>query len=304
MTRIGRVVSLFLVLLLSQAAPSLAEGGPCEVLVACSPTAGGVDTETARDQIVALPKTPADDGRSPVDAAYNGPRYEYGSTTACTANPPGGAATDALCTMAITACSDPTKGAGPLTRIWRRTLVEGQPPSGWTQVGVTCWADAVPGSRPSVTMAMIQQAFHTTPWAKPVMSTEPKGNVTLVGLDTYYKVDWSAQGFQPQEIETIDPATMLGFRVEIRPRLDHFTYVFGDGQDFGPTSNEGGVYPSGGITHPYLQAGDYPARVDTTFGAEFRINGGAWAPIPDTVTVPGPPTTVTVRTARAQLVSH
>ncbi len=26
------------------------------------------------------------------------------------------------------------------------------------------------------------------------------------GLDTYYKVDWSAQGFQPQEIETIDPA--------------------------------------------------------------------------------------------------
>ncbi len=97
---------------------------------------------------------------------------------------------------------------------------------------------------------------------------------------------------------------MLGFRVEIRPRLDHFTYVFGDGQDFGPTSNEGGIYPSGGITHPYLQAGDYPARVDTTFGAEFRINGGAWAPIPDTVTVPGPPTTVTVRTARAQLVSH
>jgi hypothetical protein len=153
-------------------------------------------------------------------------------------------------------------------------------------------------------MAMIQRAFHNTPWAKPVISTEPKGNVTLVGLDTFYKVNWSAQGFQPNEVEVIDPATMLGFQVEIRPRLDHFTYVFGDGQDFGPTTNEGGVYPSGGITHQYAKAGDYPARVDTTFGAEFRINGGAWAPIPDTVTVPGPATTVTVKTAKAELVNN
>jgi len=258
----------------------------------------------SRDSVTGLAKSPTDDGKSPVQTVEEGPRYEYGSTTACTGNPPGGPATDALCTMAITACADPAKGAGPLTRIWRRTVVAGQPPSPWTQVGLTCWADAVPGSRPGVTMAMIQQAFHTTPWANPVISTEPKGNVTLVSLDTYYKVNWAARGFQPDEVEPIDPATMLGFQVEIRPRLDHFTYVFGDGQDFGPTSNEGGVYPSGGITHQYLKAGDYPARVDTTFGADFRINGGAWAPIPDTVTVPGPATNVTVKTARAQLVNH
>jgi len=206
--------------------------------------------------------------------------------------------------MAITACPDPAKGSGPLTRIWRRTVEAGRPPSAWTLVGITCWADAVPGSRPSVTLAMVQQAFHTTPWSRPVIITEPQGNVALVGLDTFYEVSWTPQGFQPNEVEAIDPATMLGFQVEIRPRLDHFTYVFGDGQDFGPTSNEGGGYPSGGITHQYVSAGDYPARVDTTFGAEFRINGGAWAPIPDTVTIPGPATNVTVKTARAELVSH
>ncbi len=150
-------------------------------------------------------------------------------------------------------------------------------------------------------MAMIQEAFHTTPWARPVITTEPKGDITLVGLDTYYKVNWTTQGFQPGEIE---PFTLLATPVEVRITLDHFTYFFGDGQDFGPTSNEGGVYPSGGITHQYPKVGDYPARVDTTFGGEFRINGGAWAPIPDTVTVPGPPTNVTVKTARAELVNH
>ncbi len=228
--------------------------------------------------------------------------YEYSTRLACQ-NAGVGQDPASACYKASQGCLGNTaaQGIGLLYEILRRPLGSND---AWEFIATTCFGDQVPGASPSVTMAMIQQAFHTTPWAKPVMSTEPKGNVTLVGLDTYYKVDWSAQGFQPQEIETIDPATMLGFRVEIRPRLDHFTYVFGDGQDFGPTSNEGGVYPSGGITHPYLQAGDYPARVDTTFGAEFRISGGAWAPIPDTVTVPGPPTTVTVRTARAQLVSH
>jgi hypothetical protein len=64
------------------------------------------------------------------------------------------------------------------------------------------------------------------------------------------------------------------------------------------------VYPSGNITHQYPKGGAYPACVNTTFGGEFRIDGGDWAPIPDSVTVPGPATTVTVRTAQAELVAR
>ena len=153
-------------------------------------------------------------------------------------------------------------------------------------------------------MAMIQEAFNLTPWAKPQISTQPKGNVTLVGLDTYYRVNWTVEGFQPQEVDAIDPARMNGFHVDVRVKLDHFQYVFGDGDLFGPTTSEGGVYPTGEITHPYLKAGAYPARVNTTFAGEFRIDGGGWAPIPNTVTVPGPATVVTVRTAAAQLVQN
>ncbi len=140
-----------------------------------------------------------------------------------------------------------------------------------------------------------------TPWAKTQVTTQPAGNVTLIGLDTYYQVNWSTAGYQPGEVDTVD---LLGYAVQIRPKLDHFTYVFGDGETFGPTTYLGGVYPTGTITHRYLTAGVNSSRVDTTFGADFRIDGGAWAPIPDTVTVPGPATAVTVRTATARLVNH
>ena len=41
--------------------------------------------------------------------------------------------------------------------------------------------------------------------------------MTLVGLKTFYRVNWSSQGYEPGEVEAIDPARMLGRRVEIRP---------------------------------------------------------------------------------------
>ncbi len=151
---------------------------------------------------------------------------------------------------------------------------------------------------------MIQEAFNRTPWAKPQITTQPTGDVTLVGLNTFLKVNWTPEGFEPDEIEAIDPARMNGYQIDVRVKLVNFMWNFGDGQTFGPTTSEGGVYPNGGITHKYLSGGSYGASVTTTFGGDFRISGGEWAPIPDTATVPGPATAVTVRTAEAQLVNH
>ena len=228
--------------------------------------------------------------------------YEYATRLACQKGVIGdvSAADAKACTKATQGCQGNTavQGIGLLYEVYRRPLNANGP---WEFIATTCFGDQVPGTSPVVTMPMIIEAFRKTPWAKTVITTQPKGDVTLAGLDTYYQVNWSTDGYQPGEV---DPVTMLGFQVEIRPRLDHFTYHFGDGQDFGPPRNEGGVYPGGGITHQYLNGGAYPANVDTTFGADFRINGGDWAPIPDTVTVPGPATPVTVKTARAQLVAN
>lgn len=69
-----------------------------------------------------------------------------------------------------------------------------------------------------------------------------------------------------------------------------------------PTPNPGGPWPTGGTTHRYMTTGQPTVRVSATVGADFRINDGAWAPIPDTVTLEAAPTTVTVKQARAVLV--
>jgi hypothetical protein len=150
-------------------------------------------------------------------------------------------------------------------------------------------------------MADLKAAFMRTPWSKPQVSSQPAGNTTLVNLTTFYKVNWAVEGFQPGEV---DRSVLRGIPVQIRPKLVGFTYVFGDGSTVGPTTSAGGVYPSGDITHVYRAKGEYPVRVDTTFGADFSLDGSTWDEIPSTVTVPGPPTTVTVREAKGVLVNH
>lgn len=149
-------------------------------------------------------------------------------------------------------------------------------------------------------MADLKAAFMRTPWSKPQISSQPAGNTTLVSLKTFFKVDWAARGFEPGEV---DSSVLRGIPVQIRPKLVGFTYVFGDGSTTGPTTSSGGVYPDGDVTHVYRDKGRFPVRVDTTFGADFSLDGRTWDEIPSTVTVPGPSTTVTVREAKSVLVN-
>ena len=207
----------------------------------------------------------------------------------------------AACQRAAAACLSSTGiiGIGFLYEIYARPQGSTE---AWRYLGSTCFADQVPGATPTVSLAQIINAFHLTPWATATVSTQPEGNTTLVGLPTYARITWSTSGYEPGEIDTLDPATMLGLTVQIRPRVDHYTYVFGDGTTFGPTHSDGGVWPTGDVTHAYPTPGAYQARVDTTFTGDFRINGGPWTQIPDTVTVTGPTTTITVHTAKPVLV--
>jgi len=205
---------------------------------------------------------------------------------------------------AIQACAGntPQQGQGPQIRLYRRELgANGIPAAtGWELIGTTCFPDLVPG-KPVLGMALILAAFHNTGWSKPAVHIQPEGNVTLVTLPTYFQVAWPAAGFQPGEIDTV---SLLGNQVRIRPTVQGFTYVFGDGTTTGPTLSSGGQYPSGDVTHAYPKAGTYNSHIDITYGGEFSIGGGAWIPIPDTVTVAGTVQTVTVRTARARLVTR
>ena len=225
--------------------------------------------------------------------------FEYASVYACPNSVPGAA--DVPCTGAIQGCAGntPEQGQGPLVRMYRRELdAAGSPVGGWTALGTTCFPELAPG-KPVLGLGPILAAFHNTPWAKPEAHIQPEGNVTLVTLATYFEVSWPVTGFQPGEIDTI---TLLGTPVRIRPTVQGYTYVFGDGTSFGPTASPGGPYPGGDITHAYPTAGTYDTHIDHTSGDEFSVASGAWVPIPDTVTVAGRLQPLTVKTAHARLV--
>jgi hypothetical protein len=279
--------------------------GVSGVVSGCSNTGDGAALGLlSAHQLTHLPEYDGDtSGGAPVDPAVV-MRFAYDSTTACTMSPPGSAVADHLCAHAVTACMNPANGPGPLMRIWRQGTLNGQVVQPWTMIGVTCHANVAPNARPMLTMAMIQEAFNLTPWATGCTEVEPVGNVTLVGLDTFYRVEWSTEGFEPGEVHAVDPARMLGYRVDIRPKLVGLTYRFGDGSEFGPTPSLGGRYPSGPIRHQYPQTGTFPVSVAVTWGGDFRIDGGDWTPIPNTVTVGGPATQLEVKAARAVLVQR
>ena len=271
--------------------------GPTTV-VKCTTDGGGIETGVTNAGL-----DRANKGLDITTGAADKRTFEYTSVYACPTNVPGDKTADIVCTGAIQGCAGntPEQGQGPMVRLYRRELdASGNPLGGWTAIGTTCFPQFVPG-KPVLGLGQILAAFHNTPWAKPTTHIQPEGNVTLVTLATYFEVSWPTAGFQPGEIDTV---TLLGTPVRIRPTVQAYTYVFGDGTSFGPTPSAGGAYPDGDITHAYPKAGTYNTHIDITYGGEFSIAGGAWLPIPDSVTVAGSLQPLTVKTANARLVTR
>ncbi len=240
------------------------------------------------------------------NAGPGGPRYEYTSVANCPGAAPGVGGSDLFCGQAIAACAGntPAEGLGPSVVVLRRVLAgAGRPTGPWVQVGVTCFPEFVPG-RATPGMATIIAAFHDTDFAVPRAAIQPVGGRTLVNLETFFAVDWPAAGYGPNEVDHVDPGRMLGYLVDIRPRLRSVTYRFGDGTAYGPTASLGGPYPSGDITRTYRAPGTYQVRIDATYAGQFRIGGGPWLDIPGTVTIAGTPMPLEVAQARAHLVTR
>ena len=277
------------------------------VLLSAWPAAASAKGDTGQTGIeTSVTSLVLDRARKGLDLQTGAPDkrvFEYTSATACQFSKPGVAGADVMCTGALQACAGntPQQGQGPQVRLYRRELTGGGIPAagGWELIGTTCFPDLVPG-KPVLGMGQILAAFHNTAWAKPAVHVQPEGNVTLVTLPTYFEVSWPAAGFQPGEVDT---TTLLGNQVRIRPTVQWYNYLFGDGTSSGLTASAGGRYPDGDVTHAYPKAGVYNSRIDITYGGEFSVGGGAWIPIPATVTVPGGPQPLTVKTARSRLVS-
>jgi hypothetical protein len=242
-------------------------------------------------------------------AAKQAPEWEYASVANCPGITPTSANRNDFCKAAADACKGNTaeQGLGPSAKLYRQAIdPKGNATGPWVQYGFTCFPQDAPGApaRPMLTMNQILAAFHDTDFAKPTVNIQPKGNVTLVRLQTYFALQWPTAGFQPGEVDHPDPARMLGYQVEIEPVLRSVDYVYGDGSSSGPTTSLGGPYPSGDVHKAYERAGDFPVRADVRYGGRFRVAGGDWIDIPGEVTIRGVEETLAVKTAHARLVTN
>ena len=212
------------------------------------------------------------------------------------------------CSYALSACQyrNPPSDQ-PLYYVWKRRT--NPPNSPWTLAGETCGTQAAPPAAvpppPVPTLGQIQDAFRRLPFSKPTVRIEPRGNVTLVNLPTYYEATWPDDtGLQPGE--TSQPVQLLSWSVEFRVSSRSYTFHYGDGTSSGRVSDAGGRYPSGSIRHTYAAPQEAAqVRVDSQLTGQFRVNGGDWIDVDTIADLQNEPiTTLAVKEAKARLYTN
>ena len=156
----------------------------------------------------------------------------------------------------------------------------------------SCPSDEADDPDPGPGVDDILRAFRAVPLPESVLIVEPPRGETLVNFETNFLT--VAQPFDRR-------VTLLGHVVDLRVRPTRFEWHFGDGVERS-TTDPGDRYPHLVVTHEYGRKGTVRPSVDTVWGADYRIDGGAWAPVPDTVTMNGAAQSLRVRTATPVLV--
>ena len=95
--------------------------------------------------------------------------------------------------------------------------------------------------------------------------------------------------------------TLLGQQVQVEANPSSYLWHHGDGTT-AATTGPGAPYPAKDITHEYSDAHVTVATsVDVTYAARFKVVGGDWQDINETVTINGPPTALRISEASAVL---
>lgn len=114
------------------------------------------------------------------------------------------------------------------------------------------------------------------------------GEETLVNVETIFYT-------RPQPFER--SVTLLGFDIDLVAEPVRYTWVHDDGT-VSTTSQPGKPYPAMDVTHRYREpADDVHPRVDVTYQVRYRVDGGAWQTIGQTLQASGPAAELDVREA-------
>ena len=230
-------------------------------------------------------ENPGAPGTSP--AASTSAYIAYQWVSACqrldAANPQAGP----MDCVAARACPD------PLERQW---LLYGQRPNGsWDPLDAQCFGRP-PGPAdtprpPQVGPDDVLTALRRIGLPALEAKTQP-ADKTLVNFETIFYAE-------PQTFART--LTLLGQRVEVEATPTAYTWHHGDGTST-QTSTPGARYPAKEVVHEYTDAQvTVSPSVDVTYSARFRVNGGAWQEIPETVTISGPQGSLRIAEATAVL---
>jgi hypothetical protein len=114
------------------------------------------------------------------------------------------------------------------------------------------------------------------------------GDETLVNVETIF---WT----RPQAFER--SITLLGFDIDVVADPVRYTWIHDDGTR-STTSRPGRPYPAMDVTHRYRKpADDVHPRVDVTYRVRYRVDGGSWQTIGQTLQASGPAAELDVREA-------
>jgi hypothetical protein len=204
--------------------------------------------------------------------------YEYAWASPCGFGP--GDDTDLDC-MAARQC--PPKEL--LWMLWGR--LPGEP---WQFLYSDCQSEDGPDEipdRPRVTPDLVLREVRRIGLPALQVHVQPEGE-TLVHLDTIFFAE-------PRPFRRT--VQLLGFTVDVEADPASYAWSFGDGAGV-TTSTPGGPYPDMSVTHAYTDAHvTEQASVDVTYAVRFRVDGGGWQSLDETVTADGPGTAVAVKEA-------
>jgi len=193
-------------------------------------------------------------------------------------------------------CHGGSRCADGSIRIWQWFQPSGEP-SAKADGGLSACAAIISNDPRTLTRSDIAHAFKTIELPAARLVIQPPKGRTLVNFDTVF---YTTQGSFRRSVR------LLGHRVEFRIRPNEFSFVFGDGHWL-TTRDRGRPFTTKAalardITHRYLTKGVFHPSLETTYGADFRVDGGRWRAVVGTVTIQGPELDLEAVTATPVLV--
>lgn len=287
-----------------------AEQGPCQYATECLTDDGmaiQVHTKPGHTpgvpQIVGRPNTPPparDENRPPISdqdgPSTSGDTVQPGTSGWAPTLPATGAQITPRARPADTPCAT---GEGQTPKLSCVNYTTAPPaPTTTTPASGTATAPAAPAAPTYTAEQAATQAWTTQTFTKATVAIQPTGNTTLTGLPTYFHATYGPDGLAPGETTTV---TVLGHTITLRPTDVTYTYHYGDTATHGPTTDAGGPYPTGTVTHTYPTKGTVTTRIDTTLSGQYQENNGPWRTIPGATTITGQPQRLTIATLQSRL---